>query len=211
MAKFKNITGFNQAVIIKGKKTLVRNGEVLEAVSSFKQEGFEQVPDDTPVTVGRSRIRRTASSEAVKALQEEISRLKQLQGNDEEQFAILQEKLEQLEIENQKSDELNAIESKINEISDKALSFSGDAEQDLKELRDLVQALEQNVVELNEGFEKQGDAISNQATALKEIRKDNATIMRRMEILKSAMQGMELQIDELSGYDEEMVIMDDEE
>jgi len=211
MARFKNVTGFNQAVIIKGKKTLVRNNEVLEAISSFKQEGFEQVPDDTPITVGRSRVRKTASSETVKALQEQIENLKKMQTGDEEQFAELQKKLEQLELENQKSDELSSIEEKIESLSEKALSFSGDAEQDLKELRDLVVALEENVAEINEMFEKQGDAISNQASAIKKSREENATIMRRMEILKSAMQGMELQIDELSGFDEEMVIMEDEE
>lgn len=210
MAKFKNVTGFNQAVIIKGKKTLVRNNEVLEAISSFVQEGFEKVPDDTPVTVGRSRIVKTASSETVKALQEEIAKLKEMQGGDAEQFAELQQKLEQLEIENQKTDELNSIESKINELSEKALTFSGDAEQDLKELKDLVGALQENVAELNSIIEKQGDAMSNQAAAIKKTREENTTIMRRMEILKSAMQGMELQIDELSGFDEEMVIMDDE-
>ena len=210
MAKFKNVTGFNQAVIIKGKKTLVRNNEVLEAISSFVQEGFEKVSDDTPVTVGRSRIRKTASSETVKTLQEEIAKLKEMQGGDAEQFAELQQKLEQLEIENHKTDELTSIESRINELSEKALTFSGDAEQDLKELRDLVVTLEENVVELNDIIEKQGDAMSNQAAAIKKTREENATIMRRMEILKSAMQGMELQIDELAGYDEEVVIMDDE-
>jgi hypothetical protein len=210
MSKFKNITGFNQAVIIKGKKTLVRNGEVLEAVSTFIQEGFEKVADDVPVTVGRSRIKKSVSSDEVKVLQEEIQKLKESQGADGEQFSLLQKKLEQLETENQKSDELNDIEKRIEDLSAAALNFSGNAEQDLIELKEFVAVLSENVEVLSKSFEKQGDSISNQALVVNRMRDDQQLILKRMEILKSAMQGMELQIDEIVGYDEEVIIMDDE-
>lgn len=165
MAKFQNTTGFNQVVILQGKKRLVRKEGVIEAHEEFKQTGFNRVPDDTPLTV---RAPRQVASDG--DLQE------------------LREKIEELEDRLNTDETISQIEQKIQEVSAQALDLGEGASKDLVELRDLV--------------DKLNDSVSNQGTVLKSVKDEQETVLRRQEILKTAMQAMEFQVDELTGYED---------
>ena len=168
MAKFKNETGFNQVVIIGGKKRLVRKEGVIEAHDDFIQTGFKQVPDDTPITT-RASTKVVSDRELqgiIDGLNERISDLEERLDNDET---------------------MSEMEEKLKVVSEKALELEDGASKDLTELRDFVD-------KLNESVTNQGGVLK----VVKETQDDK--VLRRMEILKTAMQAMEMQIDEVTGY-----------
>lgn len=166
MAKFQNTTGFNQVVILTGKKRLVRKDGVIEARDDFMQVGFDKVPDDTPITV-RDTSSKVVHSDEVQALVSRINDLEERINNDET---------------------LSQIEEKIQSVSQQALELGDDAVKDLQELRDLVASL--------------NEAVSNQAEVVRSIKESEKVMLRRLDILKTAMQAMEMQVDEVMGYEE---------
>lgn len=172
MAKFKNTTGFNQVVLLAGKKRVVRNNWVIEAHDEFIQVGFEKVPDDTPVTT------RPTSSKVV--------------NNADFQVVIdeLNNRIEELEDRFNTDETLSQIEAKIQSVSEQALELGDGASKDLQELRDLVGIL--------------NESLYNQGMVVKDLKNSDDTILKRLEILKTAMQAMELQIDEVIGYEDDL-------
>lgn len=211
MSKFKNVSGLNQTVLLKGKKNFVRDGEVIEAISSFKQVGFEKVADAAPVTSGQRRIRKTASNETVSNLVEQLAQLKKSQSGDDDKFKEMQEALEQIEMEQNKTESIDEIHQKMEALSQSASALNDGASNDVKELRDMVVAIQENMEILDDNFEKQQNHITAQAATIKDSKEKQEVVLRRMEILKNAMQSFEDQLDELMGFEEEPVILVDDE
>lgn len=80
MAKFQNVSGFRQYVFLKGKKTIVKDGDVFEKEEGFVQTGFKRVSDDAEVTVveGVSRLgRMTPLPDTLEILQKRLNEVEQ--------------------------------------------------------------------------------------------------------------------------------------
>ena len=44
------------------------------------------------------------------------------------------------------------------------------------------------------------NSIENQGAAIRKIKEDDEVVLRRMDILKTAMQAMEFQVDDITGF-----------
>lgn len=107
--------------------------------------------------------------------------------NDEVQEIV--KRLNDLEERMNSESKLSEVESKIQEISEKAFQLGDESSKDIVELRDLVEVLSR--------------AISNQAQAVQYFKDNEATTTRRLDILKTAIQAMEMQVDEITGFSQE--------
>lgn len=160
MAKFQNMSGFKQVVTINGAKTLIFPEDVIEMRDSWLQAGFDKVPDDTPVRITERTSRRSfASNDMLESLQE---RLRELEGQEDTE------------------NKLGELSERLESLSDDALIVGEDVKKDVSELRDLVSALK------------------DQQAEQKQV---NDTILRRLEILKTAIQAMEYELDQFYADD----------
>lgn len=153
MAKFKNVSGFRQFVILSGKKTIVGDGRVIEKEEGWIQHGFQQVADDTPVTVveGVSRLGRTTP----------------LPDTLEE----LQKRLQEVE---------TSVEKSVSDEATKVTKVSTEIHAEVEELRNLLDGL-------GEGYNE----LKGELGGIKEL------VSRRMEIIKTAINVMESEMDQL--------------
>lgn len=173
MAKFQNNSGFRQVVVINGEKLIAHDGDVIEAHEGFIQHGFEEVNEKTPVSITtRSRKRKFADNDLLESLQ---SQLRELQSQIDEKDS---------ETANKVIQEMEAVNEKVKEFEEKALTLSSDAENDVIELKELVQAQGEQITGL-EGY----------------IKKNFDMTFKRLEILKHAMQALEFEMDQF--YEED--------
>jgi chemotaxis protein histidine kinase CheA len=68
--KLKNISDYRQSIVLGGRRTLLLPDDVFESDRELKYVFLEVVPDDTPVTVGRSGKRNSNLESIQEKLQE---------------------------------------------------------------------------------------------------------------------------------------------
>ena len=136
MAKFQNTSGFRQYVTINGKKTIVGNNQVFEKEEGFIQNGFQRVPDDTPVTVleGTSRLgRMTPIPDTLEMLERKIKTMEQSAGKaTDEDFEKIEDQLREMSQETSK------------EVSD-LKGIVEDMMVEMKETRDTLESFQDQV------------------------------------------------------------------
>lgn len=71
--KYRNVSEFKQIAIINGKKEIIRKNEVIEVDKKFLNPAFEEVPEDTEVTVRKSQV---AQNPALNDIQKSIEEFK---------------------------------------------------------------------------------------------------------------------------------------
>lgn len=134
MAKFQNVSGFRQYVILNGNKTIVRDGDVFEKEEGFIQVGFKRVADDAEVTVveGVSRLgRMTPLPDTLDLLQKRLTEVEENVGKAT-------------------NEDLQRISSELSHVSEETIEEVTDLK---RAVNDLVADLEQQRVDFG-GFKE---------------------------------------------------------
>lgn len=115
------------------------------------------------------------------------TRFKPAGTNDVEQVEKRLQALEKTvaKLDSTSTESVDALQEKISGISEQALKLEEGASKDVVELKELVESLAEQLEQKTEYIQ-----------AMRE------TMLKRLEILKTAMQAMEQQMDDLTGYNE---------
>jgi hypothetical protein len=164
MAKFRNVTGMSQVVVLQGKKTIVENDGVIESQDGFSQIGFDKVADAVPATVSAGSIRRRRLvTDAV--------------------VSQFENKLQSVVADKDKA--LSQANEKVQELAKLSEANSNNFKKEFDELKELTLAISKQTKTMGE-----------------ELAEFKGITFRRLEMLKGAVQAIELEIEQLYGKEE---------
>lgn len=160
MAKFQNISGFRQYVILNGHKTIVKDGDVFEKEEGFVQHGFKRVADDADVTVveGVSRLgRMTPLPDTLELLQKRLTEVEEnvgkatdedLQKISDEISHVSEETIEEV------SDLKRAVNDMLEDLKQQQIDFNGFKEQVARRMEIIKVAINVIEGEMDQLYEK---------------------------------------------------------